>query len=444
MNKTVIIGVLMICFLLPAFTSEAQDKAGENVFSLDRALQLASENNREILKGIAELNAVKANSKQANAAFLPSVELSGGYMVSNDPLNAFGFKLQQQSVSMADFDPAVVNSPGKTNHFATQVMVEQPLVNADAWMGKSAASHSVKATEKKNEYTREYVSFLVKQSYFGLQLAKSRVAVIKKAQETTASYLKMAEDNFEQGYLKDADVMAIKVRRYEQDAMMQEAENKVKTVCETLNFLMGRDINLPIQVLDSIAQVAFSFNTTTSIFNRPDVLAMQHGMEAQKQMSKSELMKFAPRVNAFGSYNMYDSDFGGFGADSYLVGVKLQWRIFNGSKNLGKYKKSKAEYNKAQVAYMDYIEKSNMELLQAKRAIAVAESRMVSYKMAADEALESLRIRTNRYNQGLERTSELLMAETKAEESTLKKLNAIYSYNIAVFKYQQLVAESLQ
>jgi len=444
MNKTVILGLLIACFSLAGSTLSAQEKQETGMFSLQEALQLASENNREILKGLAEIEAARANSQQANAAFLPAVDLSSGFMVSNDPLNAFGFKLQQQSVTMADFDPAVINAPGSTNNFATQVMVEQPLVNVDAWMGKRAASDQVKATEQKTAYTRAYVSFLVKQTYYGLQLALSKVEVMKKAQLTTASYLKMAEDNLKQGYLKEADVMAIKVRQYEQDAQVQEAENQVKTTSETLNFLIGRDVNLAVQVSDSIMQVPFVFNGATSIVKRSDVLAIQHGMAAHEHMMKSDMFKFAPRINAFGSYNLYDSDFGGFGANSYMVGVKLQWRIFNGGKHWGKYKQSKAHYAKAQVSYQDYVDKGNMELSQATRSIALAESQLVTYNLASEEAMESLRIRTNRYNEGLERTSDLLQAETKVEESLLKKLNAIYNYNLAVFKYQMLNSESAQ
>ncbi|MCU4154405.1 TolC family protein [Carboxylicivirga sp. A043] len=444
MNRTLFKHVLIVCFALAGYLSHAQEGTSDAVFSLNEALQLASENNREVQKALADVEAAKAGNQQALAAFLPSVELSSGYTTSNDPLYAFGFKLQQQGVTMADFDPTVINSPGQTNHFATQVMVEQPLINVDAWAGKGAASSQLKATEKKTEYTKEHIAFLVKQTYYGLQLAQNRVEVMKKAQAATDSYLKMAEDNLQQGYLKEADVMAVRVRQYEQIAMVQEAENQVKNVSEMLNFMIGRDITLPIQVSDSITQVPFTFNNATTILNRSDILAMQHGLDAQKKMTKSDLYKFAPRVNAFGAYNLYDSDFGGFGADSYMVGIKLQWRIFNGGRNLGKYNQTKAYYNKAQIAYQDYVEKENMELSKATRAIAVAESQMITYKMAAEEALESLRIRTNRYNQGLEKTSDLLMAETKAEESVLKKLNAIYNFNVAVFKYQLLASESNQ
>lgn len=442
MYRRVFVSLLLLIGLGQFNGVVAQQADSELILSLDDALKLASKNNTELQKALADLEAAKAGNQQALAAFLPSVELSSSYSASDDPLYAFGFKLQQQSVTMADFDPNIINSPGETNHFSSQVLVEQPLVNIDAWMGKAAASSQLKSAGYKTEFTQSSVEYLVKQTYFALQLAHNKVDVMRKAKETTAAYVKVAEDNLAQGYMKEADVMTIKVRNFEQEAKLKAAENDVQTVKEKLNFLMGRSLDETILIADSLKQVSFTFNTSNSIFNRPDVLAMQHGMNAQEQMKRSDLMKFAPRVNAFGTYNFYDSDFASFGSNSYLVGLKLQWRIFNGGRNMGKYNESKARYSKAQINYAEYLEKGNMELSQARRAIVLAESQLHTYAMAAEESKESFRIISDRYQQGMERTSDLLMSESKVESSQLMKLNAIYNYNIAVFKYQLLVSES--
>ncbi|GAF02357.1 type I secretion outer membrane protein [Saccharicrinis fermentans DSM 9555 = JCM 21142] len=213
---------------------------------------------------------------------------------------------------------------------------------------------------------------------------------------------------------------------------------------ESLNFLIGRDIHLPLEVADSIHKVDFSFTGFNSVNNRADVLAMQYGMEARRLMKKSDAFSFAPRINAFALYNMYDADLGGFDADSYMFGIHLQWKLFNGGKNIGKFNKSKAAFHKSEIEYKEYLDKGNMELLQAQRDIAVNESQLITYKTAAEQARESLRIRTNRYKEGMERTSDLLMAEATSAENELKHLNAIYNYNISVFRYELLSSESTQ
>ena len=420
----------------------AQNENAGNVFSLNQILEMANTNNSEILKSLAEVKSAKADNQSANAAFLPSVELSGTYFSTTDPLNAFGFKLQQAIVTQADFNPALLNDPGTVNNFHTQVKAEMPLINIDAWMGKSAASKKVEAIEMKSEYTKSHIHYIVKQTYYALQLAKGRKAVIEKAQKASSSYLDMAENNMEQGYMKEADVLAVKVRSLELDAQLKAAENQEKSVREMLNFLIGRDINQPLEVSDKIEKADFSFGSLNTVNNRADVMAMQYGMEARKLMKKSSAFSFAPRINAFGMYNMYDENIGGFDADSYLVGINLQWKIFNGSRNMGKLNKSKAEFLKSEIEYKEYLDKGNMELMQAKRDITVNDSQLVTYKTAAEQAKESLRIRTNRYKEGMERTSDLLMAEAKSAENELMYLNAIYNYNVSVFKYELLSSEA--
>ncbi len=438
-TKKILIATILM-YLAVILPTKAQDTS--NNFTLNQILEMADKNNGEILKSLADVKSAKADNQQANAVYLPSVELSNTYYSTNDPLNAFGFKLQQATVTQADFNPTLLNSPGTINNFNTQIKVEQPLINVDAWLGKNAATKKVKAIELKGEYTKSHIHFILKQTYFALQLAVGRIAVIKKAHKASQAYLTMAENNMEQGYLKKADVLAIKVRTLELDAELKATENQEKSIKESLNFLVGRDINLPMEVVDSIHKVQFSFAASNTINNRADVLAMQYGMEARELMKKSNAFSFAPRINAFGMYNMYDNDFGGFDADSWMVGINLKWKLFNGGKNLGKLNKSKAEFHKSEIAYHEYLNKGNMELMQAKRNIAVNESQLFTYKTAADQAKESLRIRTNRYKEGMERTSDLLMAEAKSAENELKHLNAIYNYNVAVFRYELLTSEA--
>ena len=440
-TKRILLATLILYLGLVTPTKAQEDNA-TNKFTLEQILEKANSNNSEILKSIADLRSAKADNQQANAMYLPSVEVSSTYYATTDPLNAFGFKLQQAIVTQADFNPGLLNDPGTLNNFHTQIKVEQPLINVDAWMGKSAATKKVKAMELKGEYTQAHIHFMLKQTYYALQLAKAQKAVVTKALKASEAYLRIGQDNLEQGYMKEADLLAIKVRALELDAQMKATENQEKSIQEMLNFLIGRDINLPLEVADSIEQVGFSLVGIGSVSNRADVMAMQYGMEARDMMKKSSAFSFAPRINAFGMYNMYDANFGGFDADSWMVGINLQWKIFNGGRNVGKLNKSKAEFQHAEIEYNEYLNKGNMELMQAKRDITVNQSQLLTYQTAAHQAQESLRIRTNRYKEGLERTSDLLMAEAKTAENELKHLNAIYNYNISVFKYELLSSEA--
>ncbi|MBS2098902.1 TolC family protein [Carboxylicivirga linearis] len=442
MHTKKIITTILIIIVGLNVSSFANWKDTSSVLTLDHALALAEANNTEILKSLANIKNAKADQQQLLAAFLPSVDLSYNYSTTNDPLYAFGNKLQQGIVTQNDFNPDLLNNPDRIDHFNSQIKVAQPIINLDAWMAKSATNHAIKAAEYQSDYTKEHIRFIVKQTYYALQLAEEKQLVLSKALKATEAHVAVAEDNMKQGYLKITDVLAVKVRLLDLEAKVKEAEDQIQSVSEMLNFLLGRELKTKFTIADNIEKVEYTNYGTLSVSNRSDVKAMHNGLEAQKLMKKSSSMKFLPRVNGFGMYNLYDSEFASFDSNSWMVGLSLQWKIFNGGKNIGSINKSKAQLHKTELSYKEYIAKENIELSKAIRNIEVKKSQAMSYQLAAEQAKESMRIISERYKEGLERTSDLLANEASYEESELKRINAIYQFNIAVFKYELLASQS--
>lgn len=79
-----------------------------------------------------------------------------------------------------------------------------------------------------------------------------------------------------------------------------------------------------------------------------------------------------------------------------------------------------------------------MEIRQANRGLQDAANALKTAELAKDQSEESLRIRSNRYKEGLERTSDLLFAEAQYAQKQLEYYNAIYQYNYAQLYLQFL------
>ena len=105
--------------------------------------------------------------------------------------------------------------------------------------------------------------------------------------------------------------------------------------------------------------------------------------------------------------------------------------ILKGTKRFGKAQKSKAEFEKSKLELEQYISQSNLELNKANRMMRDAENRLKLTELALQQSEESLRIRTNRFEQGLEKTSDLLMAETQYAQKQLEYYQTIFEYNYA-------------
>jgi outer membrane protein TolC len=152
-------------------------------------------------------------------------------------------------------------------------------------------------------------------------------------------------------------------------------------------------------------------------------------------------MSFLPRLNAFGSYELYDDQIFQGDANGYIFGAQLTWDIFQGSKRFGKMQKSKAEFEKSKLEYTQYVSQSNLELNKAKRAFTDAENKLKLTSLALDQSEESLRIRTNRFKEGLEKTTDLLIAETQYAQKQLEYYQTIFEYNYAQAYLQFLTKE---
>jgi outer membrane protein TolC len=174
--------------------------------------------------------------------------------------------------------------------------------------------------------------------------------------------------------------------------------------------------------------------------NRSDIQAMEAASQAYEQIHKADKMTFLPRLNAFGTYELHDDEIFQGASDGYLFGAELKWNILEGSKRFGKAQKSKAEFEKSKLELEQYKTKSQVELNRAMRMLQDAQNNLELTALSLEQSLESLRIRTNRFEQGLEKTTDLLMAETQYAQKQLEYYATIFQHNYALAYVQFLTS----
>ncbi|HET8803109.1 MAG TPA: TolC family protein, partial [Aequorivita sp.] len=125
-------------------------------------------------------------------------------------------------------------------------------------------------------------------------------------------------------------------------------------------------------------------------------------------------------------------------ASGYLYGAALTWNLFEGSKRFGKTQKSKAEFNKANLELEQYRADSQLELNKARRLFQDAKNNLKLTELALEQSREALRIRTNRFTEGLERTTDLLNTETQFSQKQLEYFNTVFQHNYALAYLQFL------
>jgi outer membrane protein TolC len=102
------------------------------------------ENNTSIKISQEEFIQAQADYRQTNAVFLPNITASHMGISTTNPLMAFGSKLNQEILTPADFDPALLNDPSQIQNFSTILEIQQPLLNLDGMYQRRAAKSKMK------------------------------------------------------------------------------------------------------------------------------------------------------------------------------------------------------------------------------------------------------------------------------------------------------------
>lgn len=418
-KKQVLLYFLIFTFL----SSKAQDTA--KVLQLTAAIKFALEQNRQISLAKKEEQIAQAQFKQTEAIWLPQINLSYTGFSTNQPLNAFGFKLQQANVQQADFNPALLNHPGSTGNAMTQLSLQQPIVNPDLTYMRKAALKQTEVYAFQAKRTKEAIEMQVTNTYLQLEFTYEVVQLLKKVLKTVQEMHRFTNDRYNQGLLQKSDLLNVEVQVKVAETNLAEAQSQISNISDQLSLLM----NTPPGVVYQTIPVVMNFDGTNSLnvsADRADVKALSTAVSAYDLAIKSTKMSMLPKLNGFANYQLNDKSLVGFGANGYMAGLQLSWDIFKGNQAKNKIAVQQLEKNKLQEQLQDQIAKGNVEIRKTMADFYDAAYKIDQQTKAIEQAAEALRIMQNRYSQGLVNTTDLLMAQTQWAQQKMLKAQAVF------------------
>jgi outer membrane protein TolC len=420
----------LLAFLLVGISSSwSQDTIYINEEEL---LSKLKGNNWDLRIAEQEYLSAKADFRQSNSLYLPQVELSYTAITTTNPLMAFGSKLNQEILTVQDFNPALLNDPDRTNNFATEISVNQPLINVDGMYQRKAAKAKMEAMEQKSIRTEKGMQLELKKSYMTLQLSYEALKVIEEGVNMAEEAVNMVEDFYEQGMVQKPDLLQAKLKLQELITQQSAAKHQIENASQHLAYLVNDSIGTAIySPKDKLKSSIVSQELQSELpSNREDIQAMYKAAEAYESMSKASKMNFVPRLNAFGRYQLYDDEVFQADASGYLVGVQLSWSLFNGYQNIAKSEKSKIEFQKAQTEAEQYESQSKVEIDKMSRQLILSKQKVNQQELSVEQATEAYRIRKDRFGEGLEKTTDLLMAQNQLLREELGLLQAVFEFEI--------------
>ena len=432
---------LILGLLLVSTLGIAQSLEPVKYLKLEDAIEKAYQQNRAIQLAKMDETIAGSRLKQTDALYLPQVGLSYTAMSTNNPLNAFGFKLQQKNISAADFNPDLLNNPKSTPDFSTKLEVMQPIINLDMLYQKKAAEKQAEMYQYQTKRTKEAIQLEVQKAYLQLGLIHASIKVLKEALATSKTVESFTDNRFKQGLIQKSDLLNAQLQVRSVETNLAKAQSNLGNASDFMSLLMGQSTG-QVYTVDEIGssstqQVGL---LTIASADRADFMAMQKAIDATGLNILAAKKSYLPKLNAFGSYQLNDSRMLGFGANAYLAGVQLSWDIFKGNRTKNNIATQVLEKNKLASQLEQQKEQAQLELGKTYRDLNNASYQRNQQEKAVEQASESLRILQNRYQQGLVNTTDVLMATTQLAQQQLALIQASYDKQISLAQIEFMTA----
>ncbi|MBS9395001.1 MAG: TolC family protein [Dolichospermum sp. LBC05a] len=412
---------------------------GTQPISLSQALELAKRNNNDLQVSVLQLERSKSVLREAQAAFLPSVDLSGDVTNSRSVGSTLQFDQARKT------NPLVGDPPSNTT-FSGTAQIKYDLYTSGRRNGAiKEAQERIRVQELDVERQSEEIRLNVAKAYYDLQQADENVRISQSAVNNAQASLKDAVALERAGVGTRFDVLRSQVNLANSQQDLTSAFSQQQIARRKLAPLL----NLPQSVSISAGDPVKLAGLWQQPLEQSIVLAYQNRSELQQNLAqrniseaqrKQALASLGPQVSLVGRYNLLDQfDDGTSVSDGYSVGVQATLNLYDGGAA-----KARAAQSKTNIAIAEtqFSEQRNQIRFQVEQAYSTQASNLENVQtsnVALEQAKESLRLARLRFQAGVGTQTDVINALNDLTRSEGNRVKAILDYNRALTELQRYV-----
>ncbi|EAU53994.1 TolC family protein [Mariprofundus ferrooxydans] len=425
--------VIRYTLILAVLASGAMPATAET-FTLKQSIAMALQHNRLLAADQYRVQAAASRVDEANGHLLPSLDAGYSIMRSDSPLTVFGTKLMQQRVTSADFNPVTLNNPSAINNYQPKLTLSMPLYQGGAlWAGRKQAEQGALASTSEHLWLRQQTIFQTIQTYMAWLNAEAQLKAARKSLEASARYLSNVKSMRKRGMLIDSDVMDAQVHYLQNEVRVNQSLNGVAYARDLLARLTGvtaKENDQPAAVPDFGTIESTSGLEEAAIKQRPDLQAMQSTLESSKAAVDMEKASFMPHVSLQATQE-WNSSTPSVRNGNATLAAQVSMNLYSGGSDKAAISRREADVARLSLQLDDKQQQIINQVRQAERQLTEAQKRSKAESEAMKQARESLRITELRHGQGLEKTSDLLNAQSRADMAEAEAIRAGYDVSVA-------------
>jgi outer membrane protein TolC len=225
--------------------------------------------------------------------------------------------------------------------------------------------------------------------------------------------------------------VTVRLARVEQNAI--EARNRLEIIQATLAVLMGREPSAAWELADNLsATAAAAVNLGASRDQRADEAAAQARADSTAQQVRAARSGWLPTVEGIATYGSRADFHSGEDYDLGFAGIVLTWNIWDFGRTKSRAREARANLLAREEAATETILQRRLELANAEAGVRSAAARIEASRLAVEQAQESLRIEQRKYELGQGTITDVLDAQSAADEAESLRARALADHSISL------------
>ncbi|MEM0980628.1 MAG: TolC family protein [Cyanobacteria bacterium P01_H01_bin.58] len=421
---------------------EEVELIGQQPITLQQALELSYRNNPDLRVVLLELEQSRQALREAQAARLPTVSVSGTLQGQNttDTSSSFvptaggGLSLQVDS----NEELGVSGS--------AQLDVNYNLYSSGGRRASiRAAEEQVRLNELEVERRQEELRINTANEYYDLQVAIESIRISRAFLDEAERNLRDTSLREEVGVGTRFDVLRaeVQVANARQDLVNAEASEQVaqRTLVRRLNLPPSLTITtVPVDIegtwaLDLEESIVLAYQ------NRAELEQQLVQRDISEQLRRSELSVLGPQVDLFANLQVsdiltQDDTFN----DSYQFGAQVSWVLFEGGAARARARQQELEI---EVAERNFEESRNTVRLGVESAYFTLQSNFTNIetaRLAVEQAQEALDLAILRFDAGVGTQLDILNAQSELTDAEVNLVQAVVGYNRSLAELERAVS----
>lgn len=318
-------------------------KNGLMVLSLDQALKLAMEKNKDILKAKEYRNQVEGRYVEERAAALPQFVIQSGISRDRDESQAAAFS----SFSIPGFSQ---NIPVERETRSATVGVSQLLYSfGQVEAAIRAAKVGLKTADDQLLLYQQGALKDVSSAFYDVLLSKELYALAQQNLEQRMRHLDEARKKYQAGTATDYDILAAEVAVKNVRPVVIRTENLIRNSRENLRFLLGLE-NQEVDAEGSLSAPigpypVFKDSLSLAWKNRPELADLKHRIGISEELLTIAKAGNMPILNFKAGYGWQSVDYspGQASGAVWTAGLFVTFPFFDGLRTQGKITRAKSD-----------------------------------------------------------------------------------------------------